>query len=472
MHIENNKYLKYNLIGILTLIGVVGYFYSDYTSSGGGYYYNLVFFIIVSVYIAISFLLLLLKFKLDFLGYLIVSPISVLFIDYIFEGYQMFNIYPLILFVVLLFVNLNTRLSYNSIFINNITPIFVAYLWLQLSVLLSIIKFGFVTDVSLYWLLIIFPIIVFILSLILYSFQKINIDKPYFISYVYIVFFLINILIIGRFIYFAYIFNSNLPEIFKRIFAFPSMSTSNYTIAILTILFIYIYANKEYVNLKVLRYSQIFFLISVLLSQSRGGLIATIITFTIMFFKSTISKVITKNITFNRRKFIGISFMLSISTLSMLMFWDNLFNFISNINIIQRIENLYNGYDLNAISRVGFWKMYFSDFKNGNFFEILFGKGMSGSVNQVIVRPHNLFILLLNQVGVIGVLIFIFAWIRVAMRLTKLTYVIFFLFLQSFVEPIFITVWTETLLLILIFIESQYINNKKKKDLKIKKLLQ
>ena len=79
---------------------------------------------------------------------------------------------------------------------------------------------------------------------------------------------------LGRMGYYAIMYNTSFDEVFKRIFSFPSMSTSNYTFAVIAIIYIYIYSNKEFITLRATQFGSILFLISTLLSQSRGGLMA------------------------------------------------------------------------------------------------------------------------------------------------------------------------------------------------------
>ena len=134
------------------------------------------------------------------------------------------------------------------------------------------------------------------------------------------------------------------------------------------------------------------------------------------------------------------------------LFNEKLVNSLSNINIIQRVEMILSGSDNNIDSRMGFWKAYWDDYRDGDLLEILFGNGLSSSINELIRRPHNIYILILNQLGIFGLIGFMFCGLRIMFKMKKLKYVILYLMLHSIVEPLLLTVWIDTLLILLILL--------------------
>lgn len=455
------KHLEIFLIFILFFIGIVGYFFSDYTSYGGGYYPNIYFLVVAILYVLVTIFLLLGDFRTDFIGFLIVSPITILIVEYTLNGYQMFNIYPFLFFIFILIVSAKLQLRRNFLFLRNILPFLCFYLYAFVSVLISVVFIGTLNNNSIYWLLIIGPLIVFIISLVIYSFYDSRTSKKHIINYIYIIYISLSLLMLGRMGYYAIMYNTSFDEVFKRIFSFPSMSTSNYTFAVIAIMYIYIYSNKEFITLKATQFGSILFLISTLLSQSRGGLMALagVICFIsigkiISFLQGSFKKIKKRNLYFS---IMIIMFLMII----VLFFNEKLVNSLSNINIIQRVEMILSGSDNNIDSRMGFWKAYWDDYRNGNFLEILFGNGLSSSINELIRRPHNIYILILNQLGIFGLIGFMFCGLRIMFKMKKLKYVILYLMLHSIVEPLLLTVWIDTLLILLIFIESLLTNKTK-----------
>jgi len=58
---------------------------------------------------------------------------------------------------------------------------------------------------------------------------------------------------------------------------------------------------------------------------------------------------------------------------------------------------------------------YLDDYEKGNMVNLLFGKGL-GNQNNIVIRPHNIYILFLNQLGLFGLFnvnyIFLFIYIK------------------------------------------------------------
>ncbi|MGG0154033.1 O-antigen ligase family protein [Bacillus mycoides] len=452
------KHLEYFLVFILALIGIIGYFFSDYTSAGGGYYPNIYFLVLAVMYLITTFVLLLGNFRADFLGFIVVSPLSILIVEFILNGYQMLNIYPIFFLVIILLVSAKVQLRRNFLFLGNILPILVFYLYALISILVSIMVTGNLSDNSIYWFLIIGPLIIFIISLLVYSFQNSNINKRYIINYIYIIYVTLSLLMLGRIIYYFLMYSTSFDGIFKRIFSFPSMSTSNYTFGIIAILFLYICSNKELVSLRAIRISSVLFVIATLLSQSRGGLMALAGVVGFILIENIIcssrrkqTRIKTKNLLFS---IMIVTFLSAIC----LLFKEKLIDVLSNINIVQRVELILSGSDNNIDSRMGYWKAYWDDYKDGNFLTMLFGNGLSNSINEIIRRPHNIYILVLNQLGIVGLIGFIACCLRILFKMKRLKYVVLYLMLHSLVEPLFLTVWIDTLFILLIFIESLSIN--------------
>jgi len=339
---------NYVFIIFIILIGFVGLFYSDINSYGGGFYSN-IYFLSISFFYIIMYLYYFFQNNTEAsIGFLFFSPITILIIQYYFSEYQMFSPFPFFIFPIMI---INIKTYVNVSFLKEMKFLILIYLYSFFSILFSISSEGLINKRYIYWLGILTSnlFFIFFVSLVL----KPNLEKKFnfkkFIDYPYYFFLFISFFASIRIFLLAFITQNFNIFSYKRLFSYPTISTSNYTVAVLIIMWLYLIKNKQYLSRNKLVFLNIFMFSNVLLSQSRGAVLSLFILFIIFIIKYLI--VGTNNIKSFKKSNL---FIWTLLIFFILIFY---FNYKDNIdiNFFDRILLLFQkDKDINVSARLNF----------------------------------------------------------------------------------------------------------------------
>jgi len=414
--------------------GIVGIFYSKLISSEGGYAPNYYFLAISSMFVIASLSL----HKNNYLIYAVTlfSPLSVGIIHTALDGYSMFN--PLAIIFVL--INL-PRAEVSIRKINSFSFVWMSlYCYSTLSILILILNNGAIQEQNIYWLGILLSNIFLLLLTICYGPSILNKAKMTVLEKTFF-WVLVAIALFANIRVFVY---SYLGANFKRLFAFPLMSTSNYTISVITVISLFLLLSENIAP----RFKGtviVLLSISVLNAQSRSNFVALMVIFVLWLLRKLVF--ISHNFLF-RRLFYGILVILIILLALILI---NMTGIEINVKFFERFDNIYT--DRNVTSRLFMWNVFMRNYGESNSFAVyFFGRGLS-SYNYEIRRPHNIYLLLLNQLGIVGLSIFLFALFITSRISKRMLWITTYLAVASFFEPLFLTIWIDSLIIVFGFLD-------------------
>lgn len=422
----------------------LGYYTTDGSFENSFFYFIIgVFYILVCMYCYN-------KNYSTFLLLLILSPFSTLIVGYFSKGVVAFSLLPFILFLFLL-VSGKGKLNVNIDYCKKVSDLALVYLLLLLSLFITMIINEKNLQNAMIWCG--YLMSSFALFICLLIVKKKKIDYKDILNGIFMCLVFLSCIIIFQIIILG-ILNNNLGALFliKRSFSFPSMSNSNYTIVILIILFMYLLINSAYLEKKQRYLLWIILLIDLTFAQSRGATISFFVIISLYGINKGIKKIIQKKIKLSSVVLIGMGILICVSII--LFFFKN--NVIENLRLVQRFEAMFSGNDINVSSRSLMWKQYLDQYYNGDFKQMIFGFGVSNQVG-LIRRPHNLYVLLVHQIGLVGLLIFAFCIINYMKKNPSMRYIMLFILIDSCFEPLLFTVWVDSFLFTLSFIE--YLKN-------------
>lgn len=425
----------------------LGYYTTD------GSFENNLFYFVIGVFYLLTCIYCYNKNFNAFLLLLILSPISVLIVAYFSEGFVALSLFPFVLFLFLL-INKRGHLSINIGYGKKVLDLAVIYLLLLASLFISmIINEKNLVDSMIWCAYLVSSFALFICLLIV---KKKTIDYKDILNGIFMCFVLLSCIIIFQIIILG-VLNNNLETLFliKRSFSFPSMSNSNYTIVVLIILFMYLLVNSTHLEKKQRYLLWVMLLIDLAFSQSRGATLSFLLVISLYEINKNIKKykkISSLKIKLSSVVLTGIGIILCVCIV--LFLFKN--NIIENLRLVQRFESMFSGNDANVSSRSLLWRQYLNQYYNGDLKQIIFGFGVSNQIG-LIRRPHNLYVLLIHQIGLAGLLMFLFCIINYMKKNPSMRYIMLFILIDSCFEPLMFTIWVDSFLFSLSFIE--YLKN-------------
>jgi len=191
------------------------------------------------------------------------------------------------------------------------------------------------------------------------------------------------------------------------------------------------------------------FVMSVFLAQSRSNVVGLVIVVgTALLFKSVFN--------LNRRTLKSLvkrTVLILVVILTMLMSFDFVAGSITDSRLFNRfIDSRYLG---NVYSRFSLWNEYIEEIVGGSAITFIFGYGMGNQSRLIDIagsptrRPHNGYLLLLHQVGILGLLLYCWFFFEIARISRVMSLIVLYSGTVAFFEPLVLTGWFEILLVAL-----------------------
>lgn len=397
---------------------------------------NILTLVITTLLVVNLFINILRKNNDKIIANIIIIPIINILNIYFFRGYQFLNTFSFIILILIVILN-KKQISISYKENKSLLLLLFLYTMMFISSCIGII-FNEKNDNSIYWILIALVNIANNLIFIILLSRKLGFNMKLCVEKLYCIFLGISLSCILRFFIGSIIFNINILDSlrFKRIFTYVGLSTSNYTIGIIIIIYFYLKSNQKYLLNKQSIIIDLVMVISLIFSNSRTSIIAWCIVILCNF-------VLNKNM--NKK---------TILIVLTIVFFVALFGTNELIeNVVGRFQRAeYN--DSNISTRFEFFHMYKEDFIESNsLYKQIFGQGLGQGVNLEVKRPHNIYILCINQLGIVGLIFLLFVYLYIFINNKKLRSLIAYILIASIFEPIIFTLAIDFFLCYFVFLE-------------------